>query len=251
MSGAFSFRGVMERDRAGTRVMVFVDGQNLFKRTRALYGTGRLHPLLLARRLAGTRDLVGVRYYSGVHHPQVEPAIRGATDRRHELMRSVGVDVFERTLRYRWEWGFDRTGLPDPARSRGQTRTWTLAPFRRAREKGIDLAVGLDVMDLGLRDAMDVAVIVSSDTDLCEAARATRATTREAGRPVRTEAAVFDEGRRPILMRHYDYTHRLTRADHDACVDTFDYAGPLDPSLREQFRERCRLVLPTGAGAPA
>jgi hypothetical protein len=192
----------MERDRAGTRVMVFVDGQNLFKRTRALYGTGRLHPLLLARRLAGTRDLVGVRYYSGIHHPQVEPAIRGATDRRHELMRS-------------------------------------------------DLAVGLDVMDLGLRDAMDVAVIVSSDTDLCEAARATRATTREAGRPVRTEAAVFDEGRRPILMRHYDYTHRLTRADHDACVDTFDYARPLDPSLREQFRERYRLVLPTGAGAPA
>lgn len=242
MAGGFSFWRRMTGDRADTRVWVFVDGQNLFKRCRALYGNGRCHPLLLASQLAAGCRLVGVRYYSGVHDPDVEPRIRGMTDRRHELMRSVGVDVVERQLRYRWDWGFDRAGLPDAYRSRGRACTWTLRPFQRAREKGIDLALGLDVMDMALRDLMDVAVIVSGDTDLCEAARATHAATEAIGRRVCVEAAVFDERRGPLLLRHYDYTHRLTQTVHNACIDTFDYAAPLEAEPREAFERRCRAL---------
>jgi uncharacterized LabA/DUF88 family protein len=221
------------------RVLVFIDGQNLFQRSRDLYGNGRCHPILIAQRVADGRRLVGVRYYSGVHDPNVRPDIRAITDRRHHLMRSVGVTVVERRLRYRWEWGFDPQGLPEAEQSRGQRKKRTVRPYQRAREKGIDLAIGLDVIDLALEDTMDVAVIVSSDNDLCEAARATHAATIRTKKRVSVEAALFNEGRGPILLQHYDYTHQLKRRDHDACSDTFDYAQSIDPAMRDLFVASC------------
>ena len=98
------------------RVLVFIDGQNVYKACERLYGQGACHPLLLAGRLTGSRRLVGVRYYSGVHDPTVDPEGRSRTDRRHNLIRRTGVTVIERQLRYRWEWGFDPKLLPDQLR---------------------------------------------------------------------------------------------------------------------------------------
>lgn len=187
------------------RVLVFIDGQNAYKACERLYKHGPCHPLLLADRLAAGRKLVGVRFYSGVHDPSVDGPGRSRTDRRHNLMRSVGVTVVQRQLRYRWEWGFDPKALPDPRRNPGQQLQVTVTPYQRPREKGIDLAIGLDVMDLALQGLMEVAVVVSSDNDLCEAAQSTHEATRARGR-VSVEAAVFNENRRPILMQHYDYT---------------------------------------------
>lgn len=154
-------------------------------------------------------------------------------------MRAVGVTVIERQLRYRWEWGFDSQGLPEAQKSLGEKRKRTVAPYQRAREKGIDLAIGLDVIDLALQDMMDVAVIVSSDNDLCEAARATHAATIRVKKRVSVEAAVFNENRGPVLLAHYDYTHQLKRADHDACSDSFDYKHPVDAGMRDAFVDSC------------
>src|SRR5579871_5350987 len=166
---------------AEARVLVCIDGQNVYKACKNMHGHGRIHPLLLADRVRDGRTLVGVRYYSGVHDPTINPEVRAKTDRRHSLMRRTGVSVVERQLRYRWEWGFDPALLPDPRTSQGTAQTVTVQPYQQPREKGIDLAIGLDVVDLALADFMDVAVIVSSDNDLCEAARATHAATSAAG----------------------------------------------------------------------
>jgi uncharacterized LabA/DUF88 family protein len=218
--------------------MVFVDGQNAYKACERLYGHGACHPILLADRLRAGRNLVGVRYYSGVHDPTVDGRMRSRTDHRHNLMRRVGVTVVERPLRYRWEWGFDPSLLPDPRNNQGQHMQITVAPYQRAREKGIDLTIGLDVVDLAVRDCMDVAVIVSSDNDLCEAARSTHQVTASTNR-VSVEAALFNERKRAILLPHYDYTHQLRYADFDAARDSFDYKAPIPQALANTFARSC------------
>jgi uncharacterized LabA/DUF88 family protein len=230
------------RSDPDARVLVFIDGQNVYKTCERLYGHGGCHPLLLADHVAQGRKLVGVRYYSGVHDPTVEPAGRARTDRRHNLMRRVGVTVVERQLRYRWEWGFDPKLLPNPMHNKGQQRQVTVTPYQRAREKGIDLAIGLDVIDLALQGLMDVAVVVSSDNDLCEAARATHQATMRTGR-VSVEAALFNERRSPILLRHYDFTHQLRKPAFDASSDSFDYRTPVAQTMQDAFVAACAPLI--------
>ncbi len=96
------------------RALVFIDGQNAYKACRSLYRSGPCHPLCWLSGSAQGRKLVGVRFYSGVHDPTVDPHGRSFTDLRHNLMRRTGVTVVERKLRYRTEWGFDLKSLPDP-----------------------------------------------------------------------------------------------------------------------------------------
>ena len=240
MSGDFfTLAAIMARNtHPDARVLVFMDGQNAYRACERLYGHGPCHPLLLADRLSQGRKLVGVRFYSGVHDPSIESAGRSRTNHRHNLMRRVGVTVVERQLRYRWEWGFDPKALPDPRKNVGQKLQVAVGPYQRAREKGIDLAIGLDVMDLALQGHMDVAVIVSSDNDLCEAARSTHAVSR-GGRRVSVEAALFNEQRKPILLQHYDYTHQLRYQDFDAAKDSFDYKNPVPQVMETMFVNSC------------
>lgn len=230
------------RLESDTRVLVFIDGQNAYNECRRLYDHGRLHPLLIADRVREGRTLVGVRYYSGVHDPTVDPRARAKSDHRHNLMRRVGVSVIERKLRYRWEWGFDPKEVPNrPERHTGSSRTVTVRPYQRAREKGIDLALGLDVVDLAHRKLMDVAVIVSSDNDLCEVSRSTHDVTGKDDR-VSVEAAVFSERRSAILLDHYDYTHQLRRADFEEARDNFDYAQPVPADMQDMFAAVCQSL---------
>lgn len=232
----------MRNLEADARVVVFIDGQNAFQECRRLYGHGETHPLLLADRLKQGRRLVGVRYYSGVHDPTKNPRGRQRTDRRHNLMRNVGVTVVERQLRYRWEWGFDPNALPDPRQNKGVTRQVAVTPYQRPREKGIDLSIGLDVIDLALQGYMDIAVIVSSDNDLCEAARATHAATVVTGARVSVEAAVFNDRAQAVLLNHYDYTHQLRYAEFDAARDNFDYRNPVPQMMQAAFVQACAAL---------
>ncbi len=156
----------------------------------------------------------------------------------------------ERKLRYRTEWGFDPKLLPDPRKNLGRTLQASLEPYQRAREKGIDLAIGLDVVDLALNGHMEVAVIVSSDNDLCEAARATHEVTRARGR-TSVEAALFTDNSHPILLNHYDYTRQLRRSDFDAARDSFDYRNPVPEAMAALFVSSCatlRAGLQIGSG---
>ncbi len=68
------------------RVCVFIDGQNVFKGVHRRYRT-RLHPILLARDLAGDRNLVATNYYSGIHDRSVNASMYELVTRRHDLIR--------------------------------------------------------------------------------------------------------------------------------------------------------------------
>jgi uncharacterized LabA/DUF88 family protein len=224
---------------SAARVLVFIDGQNAYKSCERLYEHGPTHPMLLADRLREGRRLVGVRYFTGVPNPNIDPDGRKRRDLRHNLMRRTGVTVVERQLRYRWEWGFDSTALPDPMKSRGKTQEVEVWPYQRAREKGIDLAIGLDAIDLALTGYMDVAIIVSSDNDLCEAARMVHQATIAKKSRVSVEAALFSDAKKPILLKYYDHTRQLRRGDFEAAKDSFDYGAPLDPQMEALFAATC------------
>lgn len=224
------------------RVLVFIDGQNAYKSCERLYGHGPTHPMILADRICDGRKLVGVRYYSGVPDPTINSHGRKKSDLRHNLMRRTGVTVIQRQLRYRWEWGFDSAALPDPRKHQGASEEVVVRPFQRAREKGIDLAIGLDVIDLALNDHMDVAVIVSSDNDLCEAARMVHQATVSKGSRVSVEAALFTAAKKSILLTEYDYTRQLRYEDFDAARDSFDYSESVDATMEQMLAASCATL---------
>ncbi len=212
------------------RVRVFIDGQNLFKGLSRRF-KGRVHPLLLARELAGDRELVGTHYYSGIHDEDENEKMFDLVSRRHDLIRKTGVEVTERTLRYHWEWRVDDDDLPKPwydnapDRQKAKVKKW-----RGAREKGIDVALALDAVASALTDECDVVIIVSRDRDLMEIASEIKERCGVQGRNcVRVEVAYVserrgDEGQLP----KYDEQIEIDQAIVDKARDHFDYRDSLD-----------------------
>lgn len=137
-----------------TRVAVFIDGQNLYNRCKEHFGSAWAHPRRLAEELVAedraqygshSHILSSVRLYTGVHTLNRNPTKHGEMTRRLQAYEASGVATLPIPLRY------DKNG--------------------RAREKGVDVRLGLDVVRLGYKGLYDVAIIVSEDSDLDEAVR--------------------------------------------------------------------------------
>jgi hypothetical protein len=124
-------------------------------------------------------------------------------------MGQQGVYCFTRQLRYHTE----EVALPDG--SRGDVQI--------AREKGIDVRIALDVIGLAHKRAYDVAVIVSQDSDLSEAAAEIRHVAREQRRWIKVASVYLDAPGEP--RRGIDLTDWLpfSRSEYDACIDKNDY----------------------------
>lgn len=212
-------------------VMIFIDGQNLVKGLQRAFRT-RVHPVLLGRHLAGDREVVEVRYYSGIHQPRENPDVHALATRRHKLIRSTGVTVIERTLQYHWEWGIEDR-LPPPYRADEHERhEVTVRKERRAREKGIDLALGLDAVTAALLDQCKTIIVVSRDRDLVEIAKEINERARFAN--VRVEVALVADRERHV-MEGYDYTHWIDEDVVEACRDDFDYRRKLPKKQVQAF----------------
>lgn len=215
------------------RVHVFIDGQNLFKGVNRMF-RARVHPLLLARELAGDRELTGTHYYSGVHAADENRSTFDFVGRRHDLMQRTGVAVTERTLRYRWEWRVD-DDLPPPWRDdAGDRHQAQVKRYRAAHEKGIDVALALDAVAAALTDECDVVIIVSRDRDLMEVAHEIHSHCDLDC--VKVEVAYVsekrgDEGQLP----HYDALHVIDEPLVRRVEDHFDYRTPLDPGEVKSF----------------
>lgn len=214
--------------------MVFVDGQNLYKRCQEFFGHPLCHPHLLAEVLVGDRNLVGTRFYTGIPDRNVSDfenrKLRFA-QRRIGAMRSCGVTVLTRELKYNWDWGFDaetrlRMGVSGPERA--DIEVWA-QPYQRAREKGIDMAIGLEVVEFALKGQLDVAIIVSHDTDLHEIPQSIKEIKDYLPWPIRVEAAtpVHPDRKNPMRFRAFDFTHQITKDLFDPIRDNTDYTvGP-------------------------
>lgn len=211
---------------------MFIDGQNLFKGLSRRH-KARVHPLLLARELAGDRELVGTSYYSGIHDPDENQSMFDLVDRRHRLMEKTGVLVNERTLGYMWQWQIDDR-LPPPWKEHKGKLTAKVKRRRAAREKGVDVALALDAVAAALTDSCDVVIIVSRDRDLAEVASEING--RCQTKDVVVEVAYVSEDRgdeKPILG--YEAMHHIDAEMVAVVRDEFDYSKPLDAAEVQSF----------------
>ncbi len=121
-----------------------------------------------------------------------------------------GVKVYSRTLVYRNK----TVTLPD-----GSAHT-----FLSGEEKGIDVRLALDVLDLAHRKEYDVALIFSQDQDLAELVDLICAVVGYQGRWIKVASAYPDSPTR-THHRGIDRTDwcKVDRAMYDACIDPLDY----------------------------
>ena len=203
---------------SGTRVVVFIDYQNVYHRARAAFGyetgpnpnTGHVYPnkvgdLLCERGLARDpgRVLTEVRVYKGL------PDNRSGIDAQRYAARQMaawaktpGVIVRSRPLDY-YE-----------AEKRGRT-VW------KSQEKGVDVMLALDLVEIARTGALDTAVVFSADSDLLPALEQAV----EFGK--RVETATWEGtgvNRGPLRIPDRDlWNHRLSQTDFSRVRDDTDY----------------------------
>jgi len=146
------------------RIVVFIDGQNFYNDCKKLFSNGETYPHLLGKELCSARfgdkrELKQVRFYTGIHTPNRKPKMHAYMTRRLELMKRTGVWVFARPLKYSLQWIKNRDDGP------------AFIEIMQGREKGVDVRLALDLVRLAVEGEYDVAVIISTDTDLDEAIR--------------------------------------------------------------------------------
>ena len=124
---------------------------------------------------------------------------------RYRLVTSTS-----RHLRYRVEW------VPLADRSLQGTPV--------AREKGIDLRLGLDVERMARNGELDLVLIFSQDQDLPEVAIKVREIARTAGHWPNVVSA-FPHAPHPTATRGIDRTDwfRMDPKFYDPCLDPRDY----------------------------
>lgn len=199
-----------------TRVAVFIDYQSVYMRARELFTPGganftdgQIHPRRLGVLLTDrgrdhdpTRELKTVRVFRGAPSPKYSPVGQAACQRQVNAWEAQHrVEAVTRPLHYY------PTGELDGRRQ------------YVVREKGIDVQIALSIALGAERDAYDVAVLFSADTDLLPALEEARA----AGKHVEVAAWKPDRGYSSQLRLPGLWCHYLTRRDYDFVADPTDY----------------------------
>lgn len=196
------------------RVVLFVDAQNFYRGARRAFFDnarapsryGQFHPWRLGELLSARdpgRELVDVRLYTGRPDAYLQPTAYRANVLQCGAWERAGCYVFTRPLRYppRWPRNSDR---------------------RRPEEKGIDVAMAIDIVRLADRGAYDVAIICSADTDLAPAVEDVIETHAE----IAVEVAGWrsDRYRQRLSLRGRNlWCHWLARDDYERVRDDTDY----------------------------
>lgn len=135
------------------RVVLFIDGSNVFH-TSSLFGENfRVNYLKLRDKLVGDRSLVRPYFFSAKGVPPPQRQVKFFDKLRYE-----GFEVVTRPLKF-------KAGVPV--------------------EKGVDVALATCMLILLMHDAYDTAIIVSGDNDYVDAVKEVKHTGR------RVEVAAF------------------------------------------------------------
>ncbi|HEX5271966.1 MAG TPA: NYN domain-containing protein [Gemmataceae bacterium] len=230
--------------------MAFFDGQNLFHAARDAFGYGEPNydAVALSRRLCADQgwQLEHIRFYTGVPGRDEDPGGYSFWLRKLQGLRNAGVEVIQRTLRYRQKTvrlpltmsGARRAHflLPDGTPLVAGTKLYledgrevpdgTVLTVRVGEEKGIDVRLALDVVGLALARRFDVALLFTQDQDLAEAAREVQQIARRDGRTVEVCSA-YPEGSSNAVGVHGTRWIKIDGATYAACLDRKDYRqGP-------------------------
>jgi uncharacterized LabA/DUF88 family protein len=195
-------------DEAPDRVVVFMDYQNVHGWARRRFlnlgadpGEGHVFPLKVAELLVSRRkrdsELMEVRVYRGRPNPERQPGAARANDRQADMWeRSDQVNVVRRNLQYPSDY-----------------------PVSKATEKGIDVAIAVDMIRLGMSDYMDAAILFSSDNDLMPAVEVLWQMPKchvEVAAWTRASRIRFPGTQQP-------WCHQLNEGDFEAVRDRHDY----------------------------
>ena len=198
------------------RLVLFLDYPNVYKSAREAFRhdpmpcwAGQVDPLrlgeLVASRGLGCRELKEVRVYRGRPDVNREPRTYWANVHQSDAQVSAGdgkVTVVTRTLRYPPDW-----------------------PKTQAQEKGIDVALAVDFVQMAMAGEYDVGVIMSTDTDLRPALEAVLRLRSQGGPAceVAAWARADRHGPRLSLPSANIWCHWLSEADYLLVADPTDY----------------------------
>lgn len=138
------------------------------------------------------------------------------------------------------------TGVPDKYRSQFWHKFWTnklrylqnkgihiykgrISPV--GKEKGVDVSLAIDLIQLTYEQLFDVAILVSQDWDFGPAIKLARMLAREQGRTLTVESA-FPVGPGTVNRRGLPGTNwiLIEKNLYDRCIDPRDYRSPRSPS---------------------
>ncbi|WAC59411.1 NYN domain-containing protein [Brevundimonas sp. SL130] len=202
------------------RAVAFFDGQNLFHSAKAAFGYPfpNFDPVALAKAICAAQgwQVEGVRFYTGVPDAADNPFWHHFWTAKGAQMGREGAYICTRPLRYRNK----QVKLPD-----GSIHT-----FLDGDEKGIDVRIALDVIQMAHRDEYDVALLFCRDQDLAEVASEIRLLASQQDRWIKVASAYpfspATKGWRGINKTDWI---KIDRAMYDACIDKRDYR-PKKPS---------------------
>lgn len=203
------------------RVVVFLDYQNVYMGARDAFHSfgsspqdGQVDPSRLGELLVEKsrprfdREVTEVRVYRGQPDSAKDPRGYAANDRQCRHWETLPkVKVITRTLRYPRDW-----------------------PREREQEKGIDVKLAIDLVAGAVRREYEVAVLMSTDTDLKPALEFVRDLQ---GDPYpRCEVAAWSSpigySRRLSIPGRQIWCHWLDETDYLAVADGTNYAQPLE-----------------------
>src|SRR3990172_8873717 len=154
------------------RVMIYIDGSNLYHSLKTECGRTDLDFRGLALALAGQRNLVRSYYYNAPKDQVQEPDQYTRQQQWFDYIRQVPYTEL-------------RLG-------RLVYRGWPKIP---PYEKGVDVRLATDMLVHGFRNNYDTAILVSGDNDFSDALQAVK----ELGKHV--EVALFGSGRSSQQLR--------------------------------------------------
>jgi uncharacterized LabA/DUF88 family protein len=207
------------------RVDVFIDWQNVYEGARAAFGfgaedghiAGNIDPWKTALGLAGAQDPLGrkrslqsVRIYRGMPDRERNAKTHGASRAQMAAWEQRGGDrVHVKTRKLRYASRHDTSGY----------------------EKGIDVQLAVDLVEVAIRERADRAVVFSSDNDLVPALELA---IDERGEDfVEVVAWRSEHAAPPLYVPGKGVTRRmLGREAYDKLFDPTDYTLP--KSLRNK-----------------
>ena len=162
------------------RIAIFIDGSNLYHALQNNFGRHDLNYELFTEKLCAGRRLYRTYYYNVLQDPAQRP--EGSRDQQDFL------EVLRKTPYLEMRLGGTKT-------SQGTTV-----------EKGVDVMLATDLVDLAWRDYYDVALIVSGDADFAYAVQTAKNLAKH------VEVAYFDGGVSRDMLAVADVAVPLNRA---------------------------------------
>ena len=141
-------------------VVVFIDGNNLFHRMWSFYHTHRIDILELCKRLCNVnRNLKQIRYY-------YSPFVRQLGERMALLQQSYVEEIKKIENIFISEGKYIKKPilLKQDVRARIK-HLINIEDMKTYIEKGVDVAIAIDMITLGLQKEYDTAILVSTDSD--------------------------------------------------------------------------------------